>query len=243
MYRTRLRFSKSGALAFIGHLDFLRVFGQTIRRATLPAAFSQGFNPHLLLSFALPLPLGMESVNDYADLILAEEMPYEEIVKKLNATAPAGLTINAAYAAEDKAAGVVVVADYFVRGVNVCVAQKIEETLVAKEIVVPKKTKKGMRNTDIRPDIFELREEKGGVFMRLSAGSERFLNPLMVADLLFEGTLAANASSVEEITTAAVIRQELYRRGTKRTECVSVTDSRNCEAISLHLENDTLVSL
>jgi len=205
-----LRFSKRGALAFIGHLDFLRVFGQTIRRAALPAAFSQGFNPHLLLSFALPLPLGMESANDYADLVLAEEMPCEEIVRKLNAAAPDGLVVSAAYAVEDKAAGVVAVADYFVRGSGTGV-KKIEETLAAEEIVIAKKTKKGVRDTDIRADIFEIRAENGGVFMRLSAGSERFLNPLTVAGLLFEN----------ETTAAAFTRLELYK-GTKNDTLVSL---------------------
>lgn len=193
MHKTRLRFSKSGALRFIGHLDFLRVFGQTVRRAGLPAAFSQGFNPHLLLSFALPLALGMESVNDYADLTLAEEISCAEVVEKLNAASPGGLFVHAAYPAENKAASVVSVADYSVAGTS----HAIGEILAAQSLVVPKKTKKGVRDVDIRADIFDIRADGEKIFMRLSAGSARFLNPLIVAGLLLENPSAARISRLE----------------------------------------------
>jgi len=57
MNKIRLRFSKTGTLCYLGHLDFLKVFTQAIRRSGLPIAYSQGFNPHQIISFALPLPL------------------------------------------------------------------------------------------------------------------------------------------------------------------------------------------
>lgn len=241
--KIRLRFSKRGTLTFIGHLDFLRVFQQTIRRAALPAAFSQGFNPHLQISFALPLPLGMESVNDYADLTLADEMPCAEITTRLNAAAPDGLTVHEAYPAEDKAASVVVAADYLLEimtlgalppnpheGVNAplhetalrAVSGRITEILRAEKIIVPKKTKKGIKDTDIRPDIIAIElcdseeVEPGGMCgnshgspvptsrlarMRLSAGSARFLNPLIVAELILG----------EKPSVSAITRLELYR--------------------------------
>ncbi|MDR0272049.1 MAG: TIGR03936 family radical SAM-associated protein [Clostridiales bacterium] len=180
--RVRLRFSKSETLRFIGHLDFLRVFQQTIRRAELPAAFSQGFNPHLQISFALPLPLGMESVNDYADLTLEKEIPLNEITEKLNAAAPNGLTIKNAYPAENKAASVVCAADYSLQAAS----NKLEEVLQAREIFVAKKTKKGIRNTDIRPDILSIESCGDFILIRLSAGSARFLNPQTVSELLLD---------------------------------------------------------
>lgn len=198
MFKIRLRFSKSGRLRFIGHLDFLRVFQQTIRRAGLPAAFSQGFNPHLQISFALPLPLGMESVNDYADLTLTQESP--EIIEKLNAVAPSGLVINAAYSAENKAASVVAVADYLIKRKPVETSPlelAIGIILQSQTIVIPKKTKKGIKDTDIREDILELETRGNDVFMRLSAGSARFLNPLTVAGLIFENPTTANITRLE----------------------------------------------
>jgi radical SAM-linked protein len=196
MSKIRLQFSKSGTLRYIGHLDFLRVFQQTIRRAGLPAAFSQGFNPHLLISFALPLPLGMESVNDYADITLEHEMPTGEIIEKLNAAAPSGLVVKAAYPAENKAASVVSVADYSVK-LGECKA--IAEIMEAKEIIVAKKTKKGIKDTDIRPDIFSIHMEENTLHMRLSAGSARFLHPKTVAELICAETPDMTAFSRREL--------------------------------------------
>jgi radical SAM-linked protein len=210
MHKIRLRFSKSGALKFIGHLDFLRAFQQTVRRAGLPAAFSQGFNPHLLISFALPLPLGMESANDYADLTLENEMPCDEIVEKLNAAAPAGLVVKAAYPAENKAASVVSVADYAVDLANsgefdrAKILHAIEQIKQSKSIVIPKKTKKGIKDTEIRPDIYaiEMLQGESRLLMRLSAGSARFLHPITVAEIICGETAKPSA--------AAFSRRELY---------------------------------
>jgi len=202
--KIRLLFSKFGSLRFIGHLDFLRVFQQTIRRAGLPMAFSQGFNPHLLISFALPLPLGMVSVNDYADITLETEIPCAEIVEKLNAVAPDGLLIKRAYLAENKAASVVAVADYALQvreGALEEISHAIGEIVRAETIVIPKKTKKGVKDTDIRPDILGIHiDDAGIVVMRLSAGSARFLHPMLVAELITKATPSA----------ADITRLELY---------------------------------
>ena len=112
MFRKRLCFSKKENLKFIGHLDFLRVFGEMVSRSRLPVGYSAGFNPHILLSFALPLPLGFESENDYADLVFCMDTRAEEIIDCLNSVAPKGLLIKSAYKAKDKCASVVAIADY-----------------------------------------------------------------------------------------------------------------------------------
>ena len=200
MFRVRLRFSKGGALRFIGHLDFLRVFQQTIRRAGLPAAFSQGFNPHLLISFALPLPLGMDSVNDYADLTLEEEISGDEIVERLNTVAPGGLVVKAAYPVENKAASIVTIADYALATDN-DVSDVVQNLMQSQTIVISKKTKSGIKDTDIRPDIFDLKAADGMVHMRLSAGSARFLHPMTVAELILG----------EKPNPALLTRLELYQ--------------------------------
>ena len=63
----RVIFGKEGALRFIGHLDVLRTFQKIFRRAGIPMAYSQGFSPHPLMSFALPLGLGLSSEGEYLD--------------------------------------------------------------------------------------------------------------------------------------------------------------------------------
>jgi len=200
--KTRIRFSKTGTLCFIGHLDFLRVFQQTIRRSGLPIAYSQGFNPHQIISFALPLSLGMESINDYADITLTENVPYNEIVDKINAVAPQGLTVTAAYRQQGAAAAAAtIVADYklVTDAAAELTNEAIKNVLNSKTLVIPKKTKSGIKNTDIRSDIFEISYNNNAILLRLSAGSGRFLNPLLVAELLLPkgSSSASNISRLE----------------------------------------------
>ena len=184
MFRRRLCFSKKGNLKFIGHLDFLRVFGEMISRSRLPVSYSAGFNPHILLSFALPLPLGFESDNDYADLVFDENLPTEEIALCLNDVAPSGLVIKSVYDALDKCASVVAMADYSVK-LREIVDSAIESALSKEEIIIPKKTKSGIKNTDIRQDIISMTNTHQEVHMRLSAGSSRFLHPIMALEAVF----------------------------------------------------------
>ena len=94
MINKRICFSKTGILKFIGHLDLLRTFQRAFRRAEVPLAYSQGFNPHPLLSFANPLALGMTSEDEYADITLEQEMDNAEIIQRLNAALPPGLSLK-----------------------------------------------------------------------------------------------------------------------------------------------------
>jgi len=199
--KIRLRFSKADTLRFIGHLDFLKVFQQAIRRSALPIAYSQGFNPHQIISFALPLPLGMVSINDYADITLTAQVTPAEIVDKLNAAAPRGLKVHAAYEPKGKtAAAATIAADYVLSGE---ISQEvINKILKADTLIIPKKTKSGIKDTDIRPDIIDIQTHENGCLLRLVAGSAGFLNPLLVARLLVND---------ENISNASLSRLELYQ--------------------------------
>ena len=72
--KVRIKFSKEGPMKFVGHLDTMRYFQKALRRAELPVAFSGGYSPHMIMSFAVPLGVGMESLGDYFDLEMAEDM-------------------------------------------------------------------------------------------------------------------------------------------------------------------------
>jgi radical SAM-linked protein len=203
--KVRIQFSKSGPLRFVGHLDFLRGWGQALRRSGLPLAFSQGFNPHILLGFALPLPLGMASVYDYADLTFAKQICLIDAAEQLRLHVPEGLIIHRMVENTGRnAAAVTAAADYVlpISGANTEIKKNVEELLAAKEWVIPKKTKSGIKKTDIRPDIFAVSLSDKEVTMRLAAGSGRFLNPVTVAEIV-----AGRKVSVEEL-----IRLELYEQ-------------------------------
>ena len=70
--KVRIKFEKRGNLRFIGHLDLMRYFQKANRRAGLPIAYSEGFSPHQIMSFAAPLSMGVESTAEYADFKLTD---------------------------------------------------------------------------------------------------------------------------------------------------------------------------
>ena len=82
--KIRIKFAKTGCMKFIGHLDIMRFFQKAIRRSGLPIAFSEGFSPHMIMSFAAPLGVGVTSSGEYFDMELTEEISSAEITDRLN---------------------------------------------------------------------------------------------------------------------------------------------------------------
>ena len=82
----RIRFSKTGSMKYIGHLDMLRYFQKALRRAKLPVRLTEGYNPHQIMAFALPLGVGITSNGEYMDIELTKEVALSQIVFVLNQT-------------------------------------------------------------------------------------------------------------------------------------------------------------
>lgn len=93
MSRVRIRFSKHGAMKYLGHLDLLRYFQKAIKRAEIPVAMSHGFSPHQLLSFAMPLSVGLTSEGEYFDMELETEKDPDHIKKSLTGVMVDGIEI------------------------------------------------------------------------------------------------------------------------------------------------------
>ncbi len=93
--RLRLKFSKEGALRYIGHLDMARVWERILRRARLPVAFSQGFHPQPKLQFAAALPVGCASTAELMDVVLAQDLTPEQARQAIEPQLPAGLGVLA----------------------------------------------------------------------------------------------------------------------------------------------------
>jgi radical SAM-linked protein len=94
--RTLIKFSRTSALVYASHLDMVRCVQRTLRRAGLPVQYSQGFNPHPLLSFAQALAVGLTTEGDYFAVGLDDAVPHDELIKRFNANAPNGLVALAA---------------------------------------------------------------------------------------------------------------------------------------------------
>ena len=92
----RVRFAKYGAVKFIGHLDVLRYFQKAVRRSGLKIAYSQGFHPHQIMSFASPLGVGITSEGEYMDMELTADYTPQEIVDALNTAMVEGFTVLSA---------------------------------------------------------------------------------------------------------------------------------------------------
>ena len=172
-----LTYEKTQNAKYVSHLDFVRMFGRAMRRAHLPIAFSEGFNPHPLLTFALPLSVGYTSECEILEIVLTEVLSPEEIVEKLNAVLPEGVKILSAHTGKSNMKKLDV-AHYEVYPEKT--PSGILDFLLMKEIFIEKKTKSGIKEVDIRPDIKDIKVGLSKVEMILSAGSRSNLKPEVV---------------------------------------------------------------
>ena len=188
----RISFKLGEELKFLSHLDILRLFERAMKRAKIPIAYSKGFNPRPQIIFTPPLPLGMSSTCEYADIEFVEEFEPNMLINKLNEQLPQGVMILAAVEiqkAETNIMNAISAAEY---DIEVDKADKeslnkvINEVLGLSELVIMKKAKKGMKPKDIRPMIYSivLVETESNLVIRALVSSKVEEN--LRADILFE---------------------------------------------------------
>ena len=89
--KVRIKFAKQGVMKFIGHLDIMRYFQKALRRADIDIKFSEGMSPHMIMSFAAPLGVGLTSDGEYVDIELRTPISTAEAVSRLNAVMVEGM--------------------------------------------------------------------------------------------------------------------------------------------------------
>ena len=89
----RAEYEKLDALKYISHLELMNTFRRTFRRAKIPVAYSQGYNPHIIFSMSQPLPVGMVGYHEYFDLELKEKIRFDLMKKQINEKLPGGLRV------------------------------------------------------------------------------------------------------------------------------------------------------
>lgn len=104
MDKLRLRFEKTGRAVYISHLDLMRVVQRVFLRAGVPLRYSEGFNPHPLISICLPLSVGTASVCELMDFRVAEDVDLDALPDALTAAAPGGIRFLECYEPRRKAA-------------------------------------------------------------------------------------------------------------------------------------------
>lgn len=191
MDKLRLRFEKTGRAVYISHLDLMHTMQRAFSRAGYALKYSEGFNPHPQISIALPLSVGMASVCEIMDFKLREDPVLEELPARLTAVMPEGIRILEAYEPQRKIAElkwlrVTGVFEYDERDAAL-MAEQLEKFYRSPEIVIVKKTKRGMGETDICPAIREIAfsaVEKAVFVEALISAQEPTLNPELLAEAL-----------------------------------------------------------
>lgn len=192
--KIRIRFKKYGVMKFIGHLDVMRYFQKCMRRAEIDIAYSAGFSPHQIMSFAAPLGVGATSDGEYLDIEVNTTRSSEQSVKALNEVMAEGMEITSYRRLKDtdkKAMSIVAAAEYKVWVKDGYEVLPVDYEVLAKKffdgqesIEILKKTKKGEKTVDLKKLIYafnvSMEEGRPVFYMKVSSGSTDNLKPELV---------------------------------------------------------------
>lgn len=157
----RLLFKKTGRSVWISHLDLMRLFQRAFKRAGLPLTHTQGFNPRPSVSIALPLSVGVESQCELLDFELdGMELPFGEILRRLNACLVEGITVTEVYSDGRKIRDISLLRCalrlQYDAGVPDNCTEALQALFARSELMVAKKTKNGMQDQNIISMIREI---------------------------------------------------------------------------------------
>ena len=161
MGKLRLIFTKEGRAVYISHLDLLRTFQRVFLRQGLVLKHSQGFHPHPLISFAMPLSVGQSSVCEILDFEVTQNMDGSGLPEELNRFMPEGIRATDCYVparpVRELAKLQCLVELVYDGGVPESGAEKIRELLLGDSVIIQKRTKrKAMADINIRPMLHSL---------------------------------------------------------------------------------------
>lgn len=191
MDKIRLRFKKTGRAIYISHLDLMHTMQRGFSRAGYELKYSEGFNPHPIISIILPLSVGCSSVCELMDFRLKQECRLDRLPVELTAVMPEGIEAIEAYeplrkAAELKWLAIEGIFEYDNRSAA-DMAPELIKFFAQDEIIVPKKTKRGMGEFDVKSAIKEIAFNADGNNVKVNAvisAQEPTLNPELLTEAL-----------------------------------------------------------
>ena len=190
--RALIRFGKQPRLRFISHLDLQRFFQRAVNRTGLPIAWSQGFNPHPVMSFGSALALGWTSDYEVIDIKLSAPMGRKRTEDAVRAALPEDLPVLEVRMIDDRhpaPMALVKMSDYRVRleGENArAVIDQIPSFLEREEVLAVKKTKSGEKQINARPMVVSLEALPDGLAARLMLTERESIKPDLLVALLAE---------------------------------------------------------
>ncbi len=213
--RIRVKYTKTGPLRYISHLDLMRYFQKAINRAGLDIAYSTGMSPHQIISFAAPMPVMMTSEGEYFDAEFNSVTTASDMVRRFNETAsPFALMKDIVILPDDavNSMAAVTASDYVVTFTKSksnekeiesknsdnpdkvftenCVANsiidRVDSVKEIDSIEIVKKTKKSEKVVNIRPLIYDIKAiDDDKIYMLLATGSKDNLKAELVMEALY----------------------------------------------------------
>ena len=211
----RVFFSKTDRAKYISHLDLTRTMTRAFARTDIPAWFTEGFNPHIYMTFALPLPLGCEGLRESFDFkLLEEDYPLEAVRDRLNEALPRDIRALEAAPAGDKPEAIAwgeYRAEIFDRAGGAALRRDWEGLMARPAIPVLKKTKHREQELDLRPLVTQLELAEGedslALSLRLPAGPALNLNPGLLLGALWEAR--GGEADRLRLTRTALLKKDL----------------------------------
>lgn len=211
MKSVRVWFSKTGTAKYISHLDLTRCMARALKLSGLPIWYTEGFNPHIYMTFAMPLSLGVSGLRECMDIRLVEEVDLASAAKSLYARLPKDISVLE-ISEPESGFDAIAYAEYSMvldSDDPESLASALDELLARDSIIVMKHGKKGDKEFDIKPH-FTLLDKRPGectleIRLRVSCSQEGSVNP----SLLLEGLKAyENLSPDAEMTRLALLKKD-----------------------------------
>lgn len=225
MYKMRAEITKGEEIRYISHLDYAAAIERAIKRSKLPAAYSEGFNPHMKIAFASALSVGVTSAAEYMDVELKSEVTEKEFAERLRAHLPKGIDLAAVRRVEGKQPALMAMVDlaeYVVEASAAddfsLIAQAVDAFNLSGQVVYLRQSPKGAKEIEIKQYMdgcVGVREDEGKnlFFMRIRITPSGSVKPAEVMKAM-AGQFALPVKPEELL----IHRAGLYAKGERPIE-------------------------
>lgn len=220
MFKYRAEITKDEEVRYISHLDYAALIERAICRAKLPAAYSEGFNPHMKLAFASALAVGVISEAEYMDFELKEELAVEEVEARLSQSLPGGVRLKRLRLLAVKAKALMSEADLAFYQITVPLLGEKESAVKAvtsfneaEEIIYKRVTPKKTREIEVkqylkRKLVLDIKEQTANIMMQIIVTPTGSIKPGEVLKILQE-----QFGFPIDAAAALISREKLYGQG------------------------------
>mgnify|MGYP000482835954 CR=1 FL=1 len=213
--KIRIEFSKLKGVRYISHLELMDTIRRAVRRANLPAKYTQGYNPHLVLSLGQPLAVGMIGKGEFFDFNLKEKVEEKKIVQRLNDSLPQYIKIKEARYVPDDVKSLQAIVDTAIYSIDFAYDKnKVDDEKILKSLqskneieIIRKRRNKEDRKLDLAPMIYDIElDNKLPIWhFTVSTGSSGNVRPSELIKALNE-----RYDLIKKVPLVNVIREGMY---------------------------------